>query len=93
MALGYRYYNGIGVNANCDAALTWYKRVGQKVADKVKLTGSPSVQRIRIPEEFEASGGSDKLLNRNIFNYYTYLAGSGDIQSTVSCYSRTVKYK
>lgn len=51
MAIAYRHYAGINVAENCDAALAWYRRAARKVADNVKLTGSPSVQRIRLPDE------------------------------------------
>ena len=30
MALGYRYWSGIGVEANCETALTYYKKVAAK---------------------------------------------------------------
>jgi len=29
----------------------WYKRVAELVASRVKLTGTASIQRIRIPDE------------------------------------------
>ncbi|KAL7073585.1 hypothetical protein ACQ4LE_007506 [Meloidogyne hapla] len=83
MALGYRYGHGIGVKQNCETALTWYKKVANKVAKKVKLTGMPSVQRIRIPDEIESSSIAGTILDTNVFSYYKYLAETGDIQAVL----------
>lgn len=90
MALGYRYGYGISATQNCEAALMWYERVATKVAKKVKLTGTASTQRIRIPDELEATQGasssvvSSTLLDSNVFSYYKYLAETGDMQATAS---------
>jgi TPR repeat protein len=51
MALAYRFGHGVGVKQDCETALIWYKKVADKVAAKIRLTGTPSVQRIRIPDE------------------------------------------
>uniref|UniRef100_A0A915N3S8 Uncharacterized protein n=1 Tax=Meloidogyne javanica TaxID=6303 RepID=A0A915N3S8_MELJA len=83
MALGYRYGHGIGVKQDCETALTWYKKVANKVAKKVKLTGMPSVQRIRIPDEIESSSIAGTILDTNVFSYYKYLAETGDIQAVL----------
>jgi hypothetical protein len=32
----------------------WYRKVAEKVASKVRLTGMGSIQRVRIPEEIVA---------------------------------------
>ncbi|CAD5225652.1 unnamed protein product [Bursaphelenchus okinawaensis] len=84
MAVGYRYHAGVNVKADCDVALNWYKRVAQKVADKVKLTGSPSIQRIRIPDEVESTANSGSMVDNNLFLYYTYLAETGDVPATIA---------
>ncbi|KAF7634675.1 hypothetical protein Mgra_00005923 [Meloidogyne graminicola] len=97
MALGYRYGHGIGVKQDCETALIWYKKVANKVAKKVKLTGMPSVQRIRIPDELvfifyikkiiylkkESSSIAGTLLDSNVFSYYKYLAETGDTQAVI----------
>lgn len=36
---------------SCETSLMWYEKVAKKVTSKIKLTGSPSIQRIRIPDE------------------------------------------
>jgi SEL1 protein len=51
MALGYRFGYGVSAVQNCEKALSWYQKVAEKVASKVKLTGAPAMQRIRIPDE------------------------------------------
>ncbi|KAI3422104.1 Protein sel-1 1 [Globodera pallida] len=67
MALGYRFANGVGTKQNCETG--------------VKLTGTPSIQRIRIPDELESSSITGTLLDNNVFSYYKYLAETGDMQA------------
>ncbi|KAL3083139.1 hypothetical protein niasHS_010941 [Heterodera schachtii] len=81
MALGYRFANGVGTKQNCETALMWYKKVADRVASQVKLTGTPSIQRIRIPDELESSSITGTLLDNNVFSYYKYLAETGDMQA------------
>lgn len=82
MALGYRYGYGISTTQSCETSLMWYRKVAEKVVSKVKLTGTASIQRIRIPDEIEASStSSGTLLDNNVFSYYKYLAETGDMQA------------
>lgn len=69
------------------------------MASNVKLTGTPSIQRIRILDELvgfdlfriyifdlqESSSITGTLLDNNVFSYYKYLAETGDMQAIVSC--------
>lgn len=80
---GYRYGYGISTPQNCEMSLMWYQKVAKKVALKVKLTGTASLQRIRIPDELESSSTTGTLLDNNVFSYYKYLAETGDMQAVV----------
>uniref|UniRef100_A0A915D677 Ribosomal protein S5 C-terminal domain-containing protein n=1 Tax=Ditylenchus dipsaci TaxID=166011 RepID=A0A915D677_9BILA len=81
VGLGYRYGYGVSTTQSCETSLMWYRKVAEKVASKVKLTGSASVQRIRIPDEIESSSTTGTLLDSNVFSYYKYLAETGDMQA------------
>jgi len=91
MAVGYRYWSGIGVSANCEKSLEQYRRVAATVASEVSATGTgPAIQRIRLLDELEGSGvvtsggGSNgNVLNSDILDYYTMLAERGDVQAQV----------
>ena len=37
MALGYRYWSGMGVATSCEKALDYYRRVAQTVAEEVSF--------------------------------------------------------
>ena len=47
MALGYRYWSGMGVATSCEKALDYYRRVAQTVAEEVSFSGGSTLQRIR----------------------------------------------
>ena len=38
MALGYRYWSGMGVATSCEKALDYYRRVAQTVAEEVSFS-------------------------------------------------------
>ena len=38
MALGYRYWSGMGVATSCEKALDYYRRVAQTVAEEVRFS-------------------------------------------------------
>uniref|UniRef100_A0A914CZK7 Uncharacterized protein n=1 Tax=Acrobeloides nanus TaxID=290746 RepID=A0A914CZK7_9BILA len=81
MSLGYRYAFGISVPESCEKSLQWYKKVAEKVASKVSFIGGPTIQRLRIPDEVDATSSSSSLLDTNVFTYYKYLAETGDMQA------------
>ncbi|XP_041352762.1 protein sel-1 homolog 2-like isoform X2 [Gigantopelta aegis] len=83
MALGYRYWSGVGVEMKCETALTHYKKVAAKVADAVSISGGPTVQRIRLQEEAESQSGNSPLLDDDLLQYYHFLADKGDVQAQV----------
>ena len=53
MVMGYRYWAGITVQASCEKALDFYRKVANKVAEEVSLSGGPVVQRVRLLDELE----------------------------------------
>lgn len=83
MALGYRYWAGVGVEANCETALTYYRKVASKVAEDASLTGGNLVQRIRLLDESETPGSTGGLLDDDLIQYYQFLADKGDVQAQV----------
>jgi hypothetical protein len=88
MALGYRYWGGIGVTASCEKALEQYRRVAATVASEVSAAGTgPAIQRIRLLDEMEGTGTTNgNVLNSDILDYYTMLAERGDLQAQVIKY-------
>ncbi|XP_055957164.1 protein sel-1 homolog 1 isoform X3 [Patella vulgata] len=83
MALGYRYSAGIGVEMKCETALPYYKKVATTVANSVKETGGPIIQRIRLQDELENQGQNSPLLDDDLLQYYHFLADKGDVQAQV----------
>ncbi|VDN07580.1 unnamed protein product [Thelazia callipaeda] len=86
MALGYRHWSGISVQQNCERALTWYRKVAQRVNKLVRISGGSAMQRIRLPDEQDSvstSSSSSSILDPNLLNYYKYLADKGDLQAQV----------
>ncbi len=83
---GYRYWSGVNVQANCETALTWYRKVAQQVAEEVRLAGGTAIQRIRLPDETDNpnSASANALMDENLLQYYRFLADKGDIQAQVS---------
>lgn len=85
MALGYRYWAGIGLEVDCEKALEQYRRVAAVVASEVSLSGTgPAIQRVRLLDEIEGSvSSSGNVLNSDILDYYSMLAERGDVQAQV----------
>lgn len=83
MALGYRYWGGIGVPSNCEQALEFYQRVATKVAAEVTFSGGTALHRIRLLDEIENSGSSSGILDNDLIDYYQLLADKGDVQAQV----------
>lgn len=65
MALAYRYWAGIGVEENCESALTFYYRVAKVVAKEISdknqsgtaASGGPMIRRARLLDEVDADTG------------------------------------
>ena len=83
MALGYRHWAGITTPASCERALDFYRKVANKVAEEVSLSGGPVVQRVRLLDEHENPGYSSGILDQDLIEYYQLLAEKGDIQAQV----------
>jgi SEL1 protein len=88
MALGYRYWSGINVAANCEIAQSYYRKVAAFVANKISSHSSsgPVVHRIRLYDEEEKVAGaptsnSQAMLDEDLLQYYQLLADRGDIQA------------
>ncbi|CAL7941971.1 unnamed protein product [Xylocopa violacea] len=83
MALGYRYWAGITTPASCERALDFYRKVANKVAEEVSLSGGPVVQRVRLLDEQENPAYSSGIFDQDLIEYYQLLAKKGDIQAQV----------
>ncbi|CAH8488747.1 unnamed protein product [Schistosoma rodhaini] len=94
MALGYRYWTGVGVEEDCEAALTHYHRVAQVVYKEVSersesggptLLG-PMVRRARLLDEIDAMGnldGGDLTISEDLFQYYQFMAYKKNVSAMV----------
>ncbi|XP_015597864.1 protein sel-1 homolog 1 [Cephus cinctus] len=83
MALGYRHWAGVTTPASCERALDFYRKVANKVAEEVSLSGGPVVQRVRLLDEHENPGYNSGILDQDLIEYYQLLAEKGDIQAQV----------
>lgn len=83
MVMGYRHWTGITVQASCEKALDFYRKVGNRVAEEVSLSGGPVVQRIRLLDEHENPNYSTGIFDQDLIEYYQLLAEKGDIQAQV----------
>ncbi|CAJ0582731.1 unnamed protein product, partial [Mesorhabditis spiculigera] len=84
MALGYRYLNGIGVNEDCEEALRLYKSVAEMVVSDYKHGTGQATQRIRLVEEMSTPKTSSLATDKDIVDYYRFLADQNDLASMVS---------
>merc|ERR1711970_973352 len=83
MALGYRYWSGMGVATSCEKALDYYRRVAQTVASEVSFSGGATLQRLRLQDELDSGGHAGGLLDNDLIEYYQLLADKGDVQAQV----------
>lgn len=83
MAMGYRYWGGVGVPNSCEQALEFYQRVAKKVAAEVTFSGGTALYRIRLLDEVENSGSSSGILDNDLIDYYQLLADKGEVQAQV----------
>lgn len=83
MVMGYRHWAGITTQASCEKALDFYRKVANKVAEEVSLSGGPVVQRVRLLDEHENPNYSSGIFDQDLIEYYQLLAEKGDIQAQV----------
>ncbi|XP_043501038.1 protein sel-1 homolog 1 [Polistes fuscatus] len=83
MVLGYRNWAGVTTPVSCERALDYYRKVANKVAEEVSLSGGPVVQRVRLLDEYENPGYSSGIFDRDLIEYYQLLAEQGDVQAQV----------
>lgn len=83
MALGYRHWTGVTTPTSCERALDYYRKVANKVAEEVSLSGGPVVQRVRLLDEYENPGYSSGIFDKDLIEYYQLLAEQGDVQAQV----------
>lgn len=84
MALGYRYWAGVTTPASCESALYFYRKVANKVAEKVSFSGGPVIQRVRLLDEQENPGYNSGIYDQDLIEYYQLLAKKGDIEAQVA---------
>ncbi|KAH0568920.1 protein sel-1 homolog 1 [Cotesia glomerata] len=83
MAVGYRYWVGVFTRPSCESALSYYRKVANKVADQVTLSGGPVIQRTRLLDEQENPEFNSGILDDDLIEYYQLLAERGDVQAQV----------
>ncbi|KAK0086045.1 hypothetical protein PV325_003982 [Microctonus aethiopoides] len=83
MAIGYRHWAGISTITSCERALIFYRKVANKVAEQVTLSGGPVIQRIRLLDEQENPEYNSGILDDDLIEYYKLLAERGDVQAQV----------
>ncbi|XP_020656897.3 protein sel-1 homolog 2 isoform X3 [Pogona vitticeps] len=76
MILGNRYWLGINVPRNCEAALINYRKVADFIANKLEKREEMPVEKVRLMERSENL--SSEFLDWNIHQYYKFLAERGD---------------
>ncbi|XP_074805732.1 protein sel-1 homolog 2 isoform X11 [Natator depressus] len=80
MILGYRYWVGINVPRNCEAALTNYRKVAYFIADKLEKNEEMPVEKVRLMEKSENLSSNNDFLDWDVHQYYKFLAERGDTQ-------------
>uniref|UniRef100_A0A8C0IMS8 SEL1L2 adaptor subunit of SYVN1 ubiquitin ligase n=1 Tax=Chelonoidis abingdonii TaxID=106734 RepID=A0A8C0IMS8_CHEAB len=83
MILGYRYWVGINVPRNCEAALTNYRKVAFFIADKLEKNEEMPVEKVRLMEKSENLSSNNDFLDWDVHQYYKFLAERGDTQIQV----------
>uniref|UniRef100_A0A8C3PCU9 SEL1L2 adaptor subunit of SYVN1 ubiquitin ligase n=1 Tax=Chrysemys picta bellii TaxID=8478 RepID=A0A8C3PCU9_CHRPI len=83
MILGYRYWVGINVPRNCEAALTNYRKVAYFIADKLEKNEEMPVEKVRLMEKSENLSSNNDFLDWDVHQYYKFLAERGDTQIQV----------
>ncbi|XP_074983337.1 protein sel-1 homolog 2 isoform X4 [Caretta caretta] len=80
MILGYRYWVGINVPRNCEAALTNYRKVAYFIANKLEKNEEMPVEKVRLMEKSENLSSNNDFLDWDVHQYYKFLAERGDTQ-------------
>ncbi|XP_030413831.1 protein sel-1 homolog 2 isoform X12 [Gopherus evgoodei] len=80
MILGYRYWVGINVPRNCEAALTNYRKVAFFIADKLEKNEEMPVEKVRLMEKSENLSSNNDFLDWDVHQFYKFLAERGDTQ-------------
>uniref|UniRef100_A0A8C0GGJ9 SEL1L2 adaptor subunit of SYVN1 ubiquitin ligase n=1 Tax=Chelonoidis abingdonii TaxID=106734 RepID=A0A8C0GGJ9_CHEAB len=76
MILGYRYWVGINVPRNCEAALTNYRKVAF-------FSKQSTLEKVRLMEKSENLSSNNDFLDWDVHQYYKFLAERGDTQIQV----------
>uniref|UniRef100_A0A8C3IGH6 SEL1L2 adaptor subunit of SYVN1 ubiquitin ligase n=1 Tax=Chrysemys picta bellii TaxID=8478 RepID=A0A8C3IGH6_CHRPI len=76
MILGYRYWVGINVPRNCEAALTNYRKVAY-------FSKQSTLEKVRLMEKSENLSSNNDFLDWDVHQYYKFLAERGDTQIQV----------
>ncbi|KAL7991312.1 hypothetical protein Chor_015568 [Crotalus horridus] len=80
MIVGYRYWLGINVPKNCEAALTNYKKVAKFVANELEKNEDIPVERVRLMERSEKLTINEEFLDWDLYQYFKFLAERGNTQ-------------
>ncbi|XP_058037828.1 protein sel-1 homolog 2 [Ahaetulla prasina] len=78
MIMGYRYWLGINVPKNCEAALTNYKKVAKFVANKLEKNEDLPVERVRLMERPEYLSINEEFLDWDLYQFLKFLAERGN---------------
>ncbi|XP_022710368.1 protein sel-1 homolog 1-like [Varroa jacobsoni] len=86
MILAYRYHFGRSVSKNCEVALDLYRRVAKIVEDDRTQNSRSAfpLEKIRLSDESDdPSGPTTNQLDRDLLQYYQFLADKGDVKAQV----------
>ncbi|XP_062981567.1 protein sel-1 homolog 2, partial [Elgaria multicarinata webbii] len=83
MIMGYRYWLGINVSRNCEAALINYRNVASFIANKLEKNEDMPVEKVRLMERPENLSFNTEFLDWDLYQYYRFLAERGDTQIQV----------
>nr|XP_015218350.1 PREDICTED: protein sel-1 homolog 2 isoform X3 [Lepisosteus oculatus] len=84
MILGYRYWKGILMPQNCEAALSQYRSIAKEVSKHLSSIHHCSVELIRIMDMPENQSLKDRIIDLDVYHYYAFIAERGDVQTQVS---------
>ncbi|KAJ7341632.1 hypothetical protein JRQ81_005964 [Phrynocephalus forsythii] len=80
MIMGNRYWLGINVPRNCEAALINYRKVADFIANKLEKEEEMPVEKVRLIERPENLSFNTAFLDWDIHQYFKFLAERGDTQ-------------
>ena len=85
MAMGYRYFYGIGVKQSCDKAQLYYEYAANKAAEQIqeRRTGL-HVEKLHLSHVESLNSKGRRELDGEVTDYYIHLAEEGNINAAMT---------